>query len=229
MAMRKPKNFVPKEDKPQLTTQHFRNYQTKGFYSVLDLDENQKSRTKFIQTIEAFVRTSFEYKNYISYLKTEANLTYCSLMGSISEEVLGDLSIEIHHYPFTLYDIVDTVLSKQICENLPFTRMSIANEVMELHYSMKVGMVPLTLTAHQLAHTGSILINPKHVFGDFNALMKDYRIYMSDEVKERFNFHINSTKNLELVKAQNQMILETNEQLFISNDDNKLGDIDEDF
>ena len=227
----RPKSPSIREEKPPLSHSHFKSYHTPGFYATLSLDENEKNRVRFIQSVESLVRTSHEYRAFLSYLKKEAELTYCSLMGTVSKDVLGDLSIEIHHYPVTLFDLVDTVLNRALNEGLPFTRLSLANEVVELHYALKVGLVPLTTTAHQLAHSGYVLIDPRHVFGDHEAFVKEYRMHIRDEAMDRYIGHIEKTKDLEFVKAQNSRMLELDDRLFVlpSPEEDEGSDVDEDF
>ena len=47
---------------------------------------------------------------------------------------------------------------------------------MKLHYEGKIGLVPLTKTAHELVHGGSIFIplNKDYVFGDYEKLIEEY-------------------------------------------------------
>jgi hypothetical protein len=189
-------------------------YGKPAFYAIFNLEENEKNKTKFIQTVEGMVRTSHEYRNFLNYLKQEAQLTYCSILNGLKDEDLKDISLEIHHYPYTLYDITEAVINRHLMNQLDFTRLSIANEVMNLHYMLQVGLVPLTLTMHQMAHTGNILIDMEHVFGDYKQFSKDYDLYLSEDAKGRYMHYFTRNKNKELIKQYNMDKLTINPKLF---------------
>jgi hypothetical protein len=216
MAIKRPeaKKKLPPKEKPKLSADHFSLYRHPAFYALLELEVNEKKKVKFVQQIEAFVRSSREYRSFLGYLKREASLTYCSVMGNLQEDALEQISLEIHHYPFTLFDITETVLNKYLMEQKGFTRLSIANEVMELHYALRVGLVPLTLTSHQLAHSGNVLIPLEHVFGDYDAFRTEYLPYMSDEAQDRFNTHLKRASDRVKVEETNRRILSVNPALF---------------
>jgi hypothetical protein len=216
MAIKRPdaKKKLPPKEKPKMSSDHFTLYRHPAFYALLELDKNEKKKVKFVQQIEQFVRSSREYRSFLGYLKREASLTYCSVMGNLQEDALEQISLEIHHYPFTLFDITETVLNKYLMEEKGYTRLSIANEVMELHYALRVGLVPLTLTSHQLAHSGNVLIPLEHVFGDYDAFRTEYLPYMSEEAQERFNTHLKRASDRVKVEEMNRRILSVNPALF---------------
>ena len=202
-----------KEEKTR-SSGHYALYGKPAFYTLFNLAENEKNRTKFIKVIESMVRSSHEYRAFLSYLKQEAKLTYCAIMNGLKDDDLKDITLEIHHYPYTLYDITEAVLDRHLMNNLDFTRLSLANEVMDLHFNLQVGLVPLTLTMHQMAHTGNILIDMDHVFGDYKTFSKNYELYLSDEAKGRYTHYYQRTKNKELVKQYNMDKLVINPKLF---------------
>ena len=117
-------------------------------------------------------------------MKTEVSLTYCNYLNKVPEEINKHLTVEMHHYPLTLYDIVSGVLNKYVMQRKAFTRLSIANEVMDLHFSLQISIIPLTLTLHQLAHTNNLLISTKNVFGDYRKFMMVYDIFLNEDKKE---------------------------------------------
>lgn len=144
---------------------------------------DDKLINKFIKSTEAIIRQSREYNDYLSLLKTNYNiLNFDNLQSHISD---GDASIEIHHYPFTLYDIVDTVMTYHIIQKDKFTSFSLAKEIMDLHFQHKIGFVPLTITNHQLAHDEAIFISLKQVFGDWKAFYKQYESGVSEAMKTK--------------------------------------------
>ena len=208
---------------------NFNLYQRKEFYSDLNLAENLKNRNAFIKNIESIIRNSFEYRKFIHYLKKEAKLSYCSLMGNLSEEFYNKISIEMHHHPVTLYDLVDTVLNKTLKEEREFTKFSIANEVMELHFNLKIGIVPLTTTAHQLAHSDSMVIEIKDIHGDFFSFIEEYEEFFSEEVTGRITKHLENAENTLLAREKNKLMLTINENLFNEKTENFIEEIEKDF
>ena len=124
------------------------------------LDRTARERRKFITKVEQMVRSSDEYKEYIKYLKTHFDMSHCEVFPNVSTGNGKKYSIEIHHEPFQLSWIVDTVIHKrqELDEDLdPF---SIADEVMKLHYDGVIGLIPLCVTAHELG---------KAAFGEIGA------------------------------------------------------------
>ena len=105
-----------------------------------------KDKYAFINDCEQMIRTSMEYKQYIEYLKEYRDMTKCKIFTNIEGKRKGrnKIRIEIHHEPFTLYDIVNTVVNKHIACEWDLNYFSIASEVMDLHYRNLVGLIPLS-------------------------------------------------------------------------------------
>lgn len=143
-----------------------------------------KEYGKLIKNVERHIRTSREYKDYIGYLKNEIGLNTCAILGEIDH---SRAEIEMHHYPFTLYDIVNIVAASRIVRGEGVTSLTLAHEVMNLHYENLVGIVPLSRTVHELAHSGEIFINLKQVFGDVNEFVKRYSDGLTDGYIDDFN------------------------------------------
>jgi len=144
---------------------------------------DDKLIVKFIKSTEAIIRQSKEYYNYLALLKTNYNiLNFDNIQSHISE---SDASIEIHHYPFTLFEIVDIVMTHHITKKENFTSFSLAREIMDLHFQHKIGFVPLNITNHQLAHDNALFISFNQVFGNWRAFYKEYEDGISAEAKER--------------------------------------------
>ncbi|QXN67837.1 hypothetical protein FPHOBKDP_00083 [Listeria phage LPJP1] len=143
-----------------------KNYTSDNFldsFYIKSLDS--KSMNKFIKNIESLIRTSLEYSRYIGYLSTVQNINTDAIMANINSD---DASLEFHHYPFTLYDIVEIVINKNIALQENFTSISIAREVLKLHYDNMIGLSRVSRTVHQLAHAGEIFIPLDSIFGRVN-------------------------------------------------------------
>lgn len=157
----------------------FSMYQSSTFYEELNLGNNDKQLEKFIKTVERIIRTSLEYRNYIRYLKQEVLLIKCNILNRLPEEVSKEITIEMHHYPFTLYDLVEIVTTKHVKLGNKFTRLSIANEVMNLHYAGHVGLVPLSKTMHQLAHSDPDILHRHSIYGKYETFITDYEMFFT--------------------------------------------------
>lgn len=148
----------------------------------------------FIKNVEKQIRTSKEYKHYLGHLNNEIGIHSCSIFGNLSDDIEG-LTLEFHHYPFTLYDIVEICMNKRILNDEKFTSMDIVDEVLMLHQLNEVGLVKLSKTAHELVHAGKIFIKLESVFGDVNKFIKKYKDYIPDETLENYNNLIDMNDN----------------------------------
>ncbi len=154
-----------------------------SFYFQDYLDESLMH--KFIKNTESIIRQSKEYNDYLSLIKTNYNiLNFDNVLSHINS---SDASIEIHHYPLTLYEIIDIIVTHHINKKENFTSFSIAKEVMGLHFKQEIGFVPLTKTNHELAHTDGLFISYKQVFGKWRKFCMDYLDGISAGVQEKLN------------------------------------------
>jgi hypothetical protein len=142
------------------------------------LKDDEKAYKKFIFKCESLIRTSHELRSYLHYLRSEMDMTRCKIMKNISHE---DSSVELHHYPFTLYDVVDIVFTNRVSNLRPISTLAICKEVVSLHFKGLIGLVPLGKTVHELAHSGAVFINLKHVFGDYKLFMQTYNAGLTGE------------------------------------------------
>ena len=141
---------------------------------VVHLITNNRSRDKFIKQIEKLIRGSDEYKEYIKFLKTKMHMDRCYVNPTIVSANGKKYSIELHHEPFTLYDLVDIEIMRREKEDIPLDKFSIAEAVMALHYDGLVGLIPLSKTQHELVHSSRVFIPLQHIYQDF---YKYYEIY----------------------------------------------------
>ena len=160
---------------------------------------NDKEIHKFICRVEKLVRSSTEYRDYIKFLKEHVGLDSCVFFQSIGGNGTkkSHVSIELHHEPFTLYDIVATVLTKYRDEGLPINDLLISDEVMELHYANKVGLVPLCKTMHQVIHNSTKMLVPLNmVYGQYSEFLEEYEPYIDESLYEKLERKLDMTKNL---------------------------------
>ena len=76
-------------------------------YDLMD----DKDREKYINDLERCVRSSFEYRQMIQYLRDYMNMNSCAFMPNVTNETGRKVRIEIHHSPFTLRDICCIIIN----------------------------------------------------------------------------------------------------------------------
>lgn len=171
-------------------------YYNKADGVYFDLTD-EKTKTAFINYIEKIIRASIEYKDFISFLKDELKLNKCTYFRNISKDDIKNISIEIHHSPFTLFDLCLISLMKFIDEGLPINVFNIAEDVMYKHFCGDVGLVPLTKTVHELVHESQIFIPINNVYGDVAKYYYENRQYMTELQKETLLKTIQASEELE--------------------------------
>lgn len=149
-----------------------------------------KERVKFIKMVEATCRKSMEYKEYMRFLKHNTDLRRCSILKGLNTEHGKRYTIEIHHEPFTLFDIVEVVLNKREMLGEKIEPLSIADEVMGLHYDGKVGLIHLSSTMHQLVHDDKIFIPLQYIYQSYSDFFSEYKPYFNPVVLEKLEMKV---------------------------------------
>lgn len=164
--------------------------------------DSMKGRDKVIKRIERIIRSSMEYRDLMFFLKENVDFDQCLFFSGVTNSNGNKSRIEIHHEPFTLYDLVDIVLCKWEETGRPLNELYIAEEIMELHYKNMVGLVPLSKTVHELVHssykqgTDKLFIPINLVYGDFKEFIEDYGDYIDDAIYTKYKDRIDKTKEL---------------------------------
>lgn len=160
---------------------------------------NDKDKIKMIKTVERIARSSQEYRQYIQFLRDEIDMTQCSFFNNMSNKESKRIGIEIHHEPFTLFDITQVVLEKWIAEEMDINPLLIAAEVMRIHYQGNVGLIPLSLTVHDLVHNGRLFIPLQNVYGNFIKFLEEYDKYIPNDLKDMLEVKLKMSKELQFV------------------------------
>ena len=157
---------------------------------------NPKEIERFVKRCERVIRSSIEYRDYIAFLRDNVDMDKCAFFNKVSKESGRHIKIEIHHEPFTLYEIVMVVVQKHIAEGTTLNDLFISDEVMQLHYENKVGLIPLSKSIHQAVHSpGSKIIIPIHMcYGDYKQFVVEYDI--PDQMLSKLESKINISKEL---------------------------------
>jgi hypothetical protein len=150
---------------------------------VYSLD-NDKEYERYIKDIETQVRMSDEYKSMIAYLRDNMNMNECAFLKGVSNKNDRSIKIEIHHYPFSLRDITEIVVRKRQYYREALDVQMVAKEIMELHYKLMVGLISLSQTVHELAHSSRIFVPTDKVLGRYDLFVQYYKPFCDPEQLE---------------------------------------------
>ena len=154
-------------------------FETLSYFDLAQYDlYDDKDFEKYKQDIEKLVRISYEYRHLISFLKYVDGMNACAFLSNVSTDVQSHISIEHHHSPFTLYDIVSTVINKRRSNNESLEFYDVAYEVAYLHYLGLVGLVPVCTTVHELIHNMYLFVPTFIVRGNYKQFMNLYNQYI---------------------------------------------------
>ena len=109
---------------------------------------NEKQFVLCIKKLEFMVRKSFSYDSWQKRTKYPVN--WCP----ICRDNFDWVKPETHHYPQTLFEIVEGVLQKHIDLNDldDFTDFDICQEIMDAHFQKKVNYIVLCKHCHEKYH-----------------------------------------------------------------------------
>lgn len=144
---------------------------------LTDLDD-----TNCIKKFVKFARSSNEYQRYFRYLKQNLDMTRCSYLPYVTTG-LGGLHIELHHSPFTMFDITKAVCARCLEEYGSANEFDVAEEVMMLHYENLVGLIPVSPTVHELIHSEAFDVHPGLTYGYWKEFVKRYRKYFTEDLE----------------------------------------------
>ena len=153
-------------------------YFEKAQYDLLD----DKSFKNYMKALENAVRHSFAYRQMIYQLKYTDGMNECSFLENVSCVDNNKVKIEIHHEPFTLYDICYTVFKRRQTNGEDLRIPAVAEEVMWLHYCGLVGLVPLSSTIHDLVHNQYLFVPTDIVRGNYREFVNMYYNHIEPDV-----------------------------------------------
>lgn len=154
---------------------------------------------RLVKKVERIVRKSGEYRDCIAFLRQNVNMNACAFFNNVSKETNKKLRIEVHHEPLTLYDIVYITVKKWMDMGEPLNDLLLAEEVTELHYDNKVGLIPLSKTIHEVVHNSDKLVIPMYmIYGNYVKFLKETEEYWKDDerIVKKIERMIENTKNL---------------------------------
>jgi hypothetical protein len=134
-----------------------------GFDSDADL-------TKFIKNCEKLIRQSTEYREWKKYIVEVLGVASCA----ITEEKNYEVTIDIHHHPVSLFVLVKAITSAKIDKAVEFCTFDICQEAIDLHFTNKVGFIPLVRSMHEKYHGGYLEIPIDLCTGEYSHIISNY-------------------------------------------------------
>lgn len=159
---------------------------------------SSKEFDAFIKNVERLVRSSFEYKLWISYIIDNLGQKECSL----THESINECPVVIHHHPINLYTIVKTIINDYLKHEKEFSTFDIAIKIIELHYQNKIGYMPLLSDLHEKFHSGFLKLPIELVNGDYKYLFQKYQLE-DDELQRIYEFCNVHVEDLKLKWGKN--------------------------
>jgi len=172
---------------------------------------NDKQRVKLTKEIEGYCRATLEYTDLIAYLRKHVDMNECTFLNSFKADKKKGM-IEIHHSPFTLFSITDIVMRKQEEILGLIDEFKVVEEVMRLHYSGLIGLIPLSVTAHQLVHDDQLTVPLWCVYGRFVEFTKKYYDWIPDQTLMTLNEQVQLSRKF---KADPEALREANKALYV--------------
>jgi hypothetical protein len=165
--------------------------------------KSQKARHKLITTCEKFIRSSMEYRDYMKFLKDHMNYNRCAVLNNVVQGNGKKYSIEIHHEPFTLYDLVDIEITRREVVGEPIEVLKIAESVMELHYEGLVGLIPLTKTAHEMIDSYKTFIPLQHIYQDYHKYYEEFEEYIDicEHIKKKIEVKVKLSMQCDKIQS----------------------------
>ena len=111
----------------------------------------------------------------------------CAYLKDVSNIEDYSIKIEIHHYPFSLYDVCDIVTKKRMYYKEYISVEAVGKEVMMLHYRTMIGLIPLSETVHELYHNNKLFIPVDRVFGRYKLFVDYYGPFITENKMDALN------------------------------------------
>jgi hypothetical protein len=156
--------------------------------------ENFQTETeyrKFVKNCELLIRRCREYKHWRDYIIEVLQVNSCM----ITHEVIGEVTIDVHHHIPSLYTLVCSLVNKKIENNDKFCTFDIAAEAIELHFKNKLGYVTLIKSMHEKFHNGHLDIPIDVVKGDYKYFISTYSKYMDEQELDKINSRLAINKS----------------------------------
>jgi len=92
--------------------------------------------------------------------------------------------------------LVQIVIDRWIGEEIDLNPLLIAEEVTSLHYRNLIGLIPLSVTVHELVHNGKLFIPLQNIFGGYVEFIEKYEKYISQDLLSLLEAKFKLSKDL---------------------------------
>lgn len=151
---------------------------------------DEKEMGRFIKSCEFLIRRSPEYNVWTEYIRETLGFTDCQVTG----EQHAHTKVDIHHHPFTLFDIVKGVVCKHLSNAVPFCSYDISEEVIGMHYKLQVPYCLLVRSIHEKYHNGYIRLPMEIVRGECSHYLDNYLKYLDGDECENITYKLGINK-----------------------------------
>ncbi len=159
---------------------------TEDYFSFFD------NEVAFYKGCEDLVRAhEFIRVTYPRYLKEVVGLDTCQIFPNIKDDDRKRVSIEMHHFPLTLFDICEIVTKDlRAKHDKNITTPKVANIVVEEHRQNHCRIIKVNKSAHQKIHDDEIYINYAQGFGDTIAFLEKYHLGVDKAMRQKINDYL---------------------------------------
>ena len=169
---------------------------------------SKKGRYKYLTYIKNFVRKTPEYRQYIDFLKKHRGQNISHVLPAAIQGNGKKYSIELHHEPFTLFEIADIVVTKRETLGESLSPFKVVEEILELHYDGTVGLVPLDVTTHELCEKGLIFIPLQDIYQRYDLFYDEYEALceIPEKIKNKLEIKIELSEKIESGLVMSDML-----------------------
>jgi len=123
----------------------------------------------------------------ISFLRENMDMNKCSFYENVNNIDSYKIKIHIHHDPIDLYTICLVIYNKRLANREDLSEEMVAKEVMYLHYSLLIGLIPLAETVHELVHNKYLFVPTDKVMGRYKEFVNMYYDFFPPEQLDTLN------------------------------------------
>lgn len=166
-------NLDPEDDNIEILGKN----QKYSLTMYLDPKCDGKHFDRFIKSVERMIRGNDDYKLWLESLRDLDCLSADAFFTNISSQ---DAEIQLHHYPFNLYTICAAVTNAMLEAEEKVSTFIVSDKVMQLHFANNIGLVPLSVTMHEIAHLNRLKFLKRQIFGSWEKFYETYKPFLTE-------------------------------------------------
>lgn len=156
----------------------------------------------FLDNAISRFRHSKTYKQYKSHLYN-AGLDRCQVLGNITEEMVGQRGLEMHHNFITIHDIALIICGHTLNTVGYITTYDLVQLLKEEHKANRVPLVLLSKTVHQLYHANEEFVLPADMcVGHWWELLEKYKYGITLSIAYKIIYFLEKSIELDQDKTK---------------------------